>query len=115
MHVLKKHPTLTHTQTLLDICKPLALFDITTFVHVRMNQRGELSGLCTNPNFLINYVDKSYHNADIHVRKNHADLGSCLLWDAMECFGETEKTTPSLLGILVIGFKLLIGVVEFAR
>jgi DNA-binding CsgD family transcriptional regulator len=88
---LKYHPTFTHTQDLLDICKPLTRFDITTFVHVRLNHQGGISGLCTNPDFLLNYVEQDYHNADIHVRKNHAELGDCLMWDMMECFGETEK------------------------
>jgi DNA-binding CsgD family transcriptional regulator len=88
---LKNSPIFTHTQDIVDLCKPLALFDITTFVNARITKNGELSSLSNHPDFVRNYVEKGYQNADIHVRRDHTNIGNCLMWDAMECYGETEQ------------------------
>lgn len=87
---LKQHPSLAFTQDIIDLCKPLALFNITTFANARFHQNKTFSSLCTNPNFFRNYLEKGYQHHDIHVHKNNAIIDGCYMWDFMECFGKTE-------------------------
>lgn len=89
--VFKTHPSFTHNQEIIGLCNPLAIFNITTFANARITEKQEFSTICTNPNFMSNYIENGYHNADVHVRKNHATMDNCFMWDAMECFGKTEQ------------------------
>ncbi len=88
---LKNHPSLLYTEDILNICKPLRCLNITTFANARVDHQGHFSSICTSPDFMLNYVDKAYQNADLHVRKQFNDIGNCLMWDAMDCFGKTAE------------------------
>ena len=87
---LKCHPSLTHTQDILDLCSPLNTLGITAFSHLRIDRDGNIAGLANNPDFMKNYLTKGYYNADVHIKKNDFKSDECLLWDAIECDGATQ-------------------------
>lgn len=88
---LLTHPSITHAQDLAEICKPLSIFNITSFANARIDSQGGFSSLCNQPDYLLHYIAKGYHYADVSARKNKFDLGNYLIWDLMECYAETEK------------------------
>lgn len=87
---LASHPSLSHTQEINDLCKPLSLFNISTFANARINKNGEFSSLNNNPEFMLHYLDKKYHCADISAKEQLSDIGSYLMWDMATCRGDTE-------------------------
>lgn len=88
---LKKHPIVTHTQDILDLCQPLHQFNISTFTHVRVNDDQSFSCMSTNPTFTENYLKKKHYNADVHAEKNHCHLPDCLMWDNIDARGQTAQ------------------------
>lgn len=88
---LKKHPIVTHTQDIVDLCQPLQQLQISTFSHVRLNHNQSFSCIATSPAFTENYLKKKYYNADVHAEKNHCHLADCLMWDNIDARGQTAQ------------------------
>jgi DNA-binding CsgD family transcriptional regulator len=87
---LKIHPAFSNTQEIVDLCSPLKNLGITAFSHLRTDHEGSFSGLANNPEFMKNYLTKGYYNTDVHIKRNNYKSDNCLMWDAMECGGETQ-------------------------
>lgn len=86
---LKNHPSMLHTQEVVDLCAPLSHLDITTFSHLRLSGDKSFSAISTNPAFMENYVKQRYYNADVHADPKHCHLLNCLMWDRIEAKGQT--------------------------
>lgn len=88
MKKIKQHPVLLYPQDFKDICKPLERFNISYFSHVRVDNLGRFSAASNNPEYHQLYLEKEYYNTDIHMVPN-TNLDNYLLWDAIECTGDT--------------------------
>ena len=90
--MLKKilqHPVLQHSQDISDLCQPLRSLQITYFCHVRIDAKDNFSAISNHPEFHKHYLQHNYHNVDIHMA--NTELGKWVIWDAIDCCGESEK------------------------
>ena len=81
-----KHPALTYSQDIQDICSPLHHLDITYFGHAQLTENNQFSAASTNPDFFEHYLKHEYYNADLHT----IDLGqqhNFITWDTVELNG----------------------------
>ena len=85
-----QHPVLTNSQDIKDICQPLETLNITYFAHIQVDHQGLFSAISNNPAFHNHYINNEYYNADIHLA-SEADLGKYIVWDAIDCHGQSEK------------------------
>lgn len=76
---------------LIEICRPLAELNITTFSHIRTYYNKQFNVLCNNSKFLTNYFEKKYYNADpcIQIKAESSEIGQFLVWDVVETRGQT--------------------------
>lgn len=88
--IISQHPMITEAQAIADICKPLDLFNINLFSHVMVNDQSEMTAIANHPEFVLNYFENNYHHADIHAAKNN-HFGEFVLWDSLNCKGETDR------------------------
>lgn len=109
---IKNHPVLAHTQNFIDLCSPLQKINITTFSHARFNSNNEFSLLSNNPNFLINYIDKKYYNVDIHTNIDNLQDVKFLMWDLVECEGQTYNM---LKDASELKFKHIFTIAEYSE
>jgi DNA-binding CsgD family transcriptional regulator len=109
-HQIKNHPVLLHAQDFIDLCSPLQKINITTFSHARFNQQNEFSLLSNNPDFLINYTDKKYYNVDIHTNIGNFQDMKFLMWDLIECEGQTHNM---LKDASELNFKHIFTIAEY--
>lgn len=88
---LQNHPVYTHANELQSLCAKLASLDITTFSHLRVFEDKKLTVLCNRPDFLLNYQEKKYYEADpcVNIKPESTDFGQYLLWDHVSCSGKT--------------------------
>lgn len=71
--LLKGHPSLTHADDLIDICKPLERFmKINYFAHVNIDSKNNFTSLGKSPKFAEHYYRKGYYNVDVHLNDNQA-------------------------------------------
>ncbi|CDZ76566.1 transcriptional regulator EpsA [Legionella massiliensis] len=89
----QKHPSLLYAQELKALCKPLEYLDISTFSHLRVYKNNRLTVLCNRPDFLLNYAQKKYFDADpcVNINPEPIDFGEYLVWDAVNCQGKTAE------------------------
>ncbi|USQ13984.1 helix-turn-helix transcriptional regulator [Legionella lytica] len=81
-----KHPALTYSQDIQDICSPLQHLDITYFGHAQLTENNQFSAASTNPTFFEHYLKNEYYNADLHT----IDLGqqhNFIAWDTIQLDG----------------------------
>lgn len=81
-----KHPALTHSQDIQDLCSPLQHLDITYFGHAQLTENNQFSAASTNPDFFEHYLKNEYYNADLHT----IDLGqqhNFITWDTIQLDG----------------------------
>lgn len=88
---IKTHPALLHADDLKAICKPLNhLSNIDYFSHVKMDNKGNFTGLGTNPAFVKHYLSKDYFNCDSHLQKLDGKI-EFILQDSVTHFGKTKQ------------------------
>lgn len=87
------HPSILHTTEINHLCEPLTLLDITSFSHLRVFKNNQLTVLCNQSQFLLNYLDKKYYAADpcVNINPESTELGEYLIWDAVDCSGQTAQ------------------------
>ncbi|MDP3561567.1 MAG: helix-turn-helix transcriptional regulator [Legionellaceae bacterium] len=85
------HPIIVDAEVLKNICKPLDLFNISTFAHARTNNKHEFSVIANHPKFFLHYIKNGYYHADISARNK--PIGNCnyVMWDMLECSGKTKQ------------------------
>ena len=88
--LIKRHPSLTQNQNVVDICKPLKSLGIGYFAHVQIDDKNRFSALATSAGFTEHYLKNEYYNVDIHMAQN-TKLGSYVLWDMIERKGLSAK------------------------
>lgn len=88
--LIKSHPALNFAQDIADICQPLKQLNISYFSHVHIDNTNKFSTLNNNPNFIAHYLNNKYYNVDIHMAEPGL-LGDYIVWDAIECDGQTAK------------------------
>ncbi|MBA2652658.1 MAG: LuxR family transcriptional regulator [Tatlockia sp.] len=105
------HPSIIHATDIQQICEPLHLLDITTFSHLKIFNDNKLTVQCNNPQFLLNYLNKKYFTADpcVNFKTETTDLGEYLLWDTVDCSGETAKM---LADSAAFGFKHIFTIMK---
>ncbi len=92
MSILKQlslHPTFCHADEMNHLCKPLTAFGISSFANARVNTRGEFSTVCNRPDYMRHYLEKKHHQADISAKPVSFDAGQYVMWDMLECQGQT--------------------------
>ncbi len=87
---LSKHPSLTHSNDIADICKPLHKLGITYFAHVNIDDVGHFSAINNNPGFYTHYMENNYYNADIHLAGKNI-IKDYFVWDSVERCGLSAK------------------------
>jgi DNA-binding CsgD family transcriptional regulator len=88
-----KHPSIVYAADIKSLCEPLAMIDITTFSHLRIDDKNQMAALCNNPEFLLNYIARKYYTADpcINFKPESVDFGEYIIWDAVDCSGRTAE------------------------
>lgn len=98
--LLDSHPVIACHADIQDICRVLLPLQINFFGHIHVDKQHQYAGLGNNPAFSKHYVEKKYYNADIHLAKTE-DLGKYVIWDALDCCGQTNAMNEDavLLGV----------------
>src|SRR5437763_11128465 len=78
--IVKYHPCILHPDDMEQICKPLQRLNITYFGHGRMNEKGESTGLSSDPGYLTYYLEKNLFNLDLSINAVISNL-NYLIWD----------------------------------
>ncbi|KTC68041.1 Response regulator containing a CheY-like receiver domain and an HTH DNA-binding domain protein [Legionella birminghamensis] len=91
VHQLKNHPVFLETERLKKLCEPLQHLNISTFSHIRNYNNSNFSLLCNHPEFVLNYAEKEYYNADpcVQIKSEAIDFGEYIVWDMLDCRGLT--------------------------
>lgn len=92
---LINHPSFTETEEIKSICKPLEMFNISTFANARINSANEFSSICNYPDCLTHYLEQEYHMADISAKNAELDIGPYLMWDLTTARGKTQEMLNS--------------------
>lgn len=87
--MISKHPIITQSCDIAEICKPLLTLGISYFSHVRIDKENNFTGIGTGPLFAENYFKNKFYNADIHLEKKQ--LGKYIIWDSITRYGKSDE------------------------
>ena len=86
---ISKHPIMTHTKDIADICNPLLHLNINYFGLVHINNNAEVVFINNHPDLANNYLAKKYHHSDI-LSSEH-QFPEYILWDSLHCTGNSKR------------------------
>jgi len=87
---LRKHPSLTHSELMQDLCAPLEKLGIVYFSHVIVDNKQHFYGLGSKPEFFKLYFEKGYQDYDLH-KANSDNHEKYTLWDLVDRKGMSRK------------------------
>jgi DNA-binding CsgD family transcriptional regulator len=81
--IIKNNITFTDSEAIKKLCEPLTWLGIHYFSYVHINSKNEMVGLCTEPEFILHYLDKGYQQYDLH-RLPLGQNKKVVIWDNIE-------------------------------
>lgn len=80
--LLKHHPCIISSETIIEICQPLKKLGITYFGHAIIHSDGKVSGICNNPEYIHFYFKNKFFNLDLHMDEK-VRTAEYICWDFM--------------------------------
>ena len=80
VEIIKCHPCILYADDMQEICKPLRSLNITYFGHGRINEKGQSTGLSSDPGYLTYYLENKLFNLDLSATAAISKL-NYLIWD----------------------------------
>lgn len=93
--IINHYPPFTHSEDLKQICKPLHSIGINYFAHVHIDKKNQFSAIGLEPEFGKIYMDKSYHNFDIHMAYQSTEE-TYILWDLLQLDDKSKELRKDL-------------------
>lgn len=80
---IRYHPTIVCQADLVEICKPLQKLNIVYFAHVHIDEKSNMSGISSCPEYFKIYFNNNFYQYDLHMA-NLSREKSYIIWDTIQ-------------------------------